>query len=130
MTGTFRQNKGKMPYPVDTPFAFLQHYRQKNDGNLSIRLSTGATANACSIFDGRVTRCSRSSEEWTVIVSHGDYMSVYSNLQSVSVKEGEQIKTRQVIGRIKPDPDGGRGELMFWIYGKNDAENPELWLRR
>ena len=130
LTGTFRQNKGRMPYPVDTQFAFLQHYKQRQDGNLSIRLSTGVAANACAVFEGKVTRCSRSDEDWTVIVSHGDYMTVYSNLQDVSVREGETVKMRQAIGKVKPDTDGRRGELMFWIYNRNDAENPELWLRK
>ena len=75
-------------------------------------------------------RCSRSSDDYTVIISHGDYMSVYSNLSSVSVKEGTKVKMRQAIGKIKSDIDGKRGELMFWIYGKSDAENPEAWLKR
>ena len=57
-------------------------------------------------------------------------MSVYSNLSSVSVKEGQKVKIRQAIGKIKQDVNGRRGELMFWIYGKTDAENPELWLKR
>lgn len=130
LTGSFRQNKGKMPYPLDANFAFLSHYKEKNDGNVSITLSTSIGAHACAIFEGTVLRCSRSSEDWTVIVSHGDYMSVYSNLSSVAVREGAKVKMRDVIGTVKADVDGRRAELMFWIYGKSDAENPEAWLRR
>ena len=130
LTGSFRQNKGKLPYPVDSNFAFLRHYKEKNDGNVSISLSTSVGANACAIFEGTVLRCSRSSDDYTVIVSHGDYMSVYSNLSSVNVSQGQKVKARQAIGKIKSDVDGRRGELMFWIYGKSDAENPEAWLRR
>ena len=130
LTGSFRSNKGKLPYPVDTGFAFLRHYKEKNDGNVSISLSTPVGANACAVFEGVVLRCSRSSDDYTVIIKHGDYMSVYSNLSSVSVKEGQKVKIRQAIGKIKQDVNGRRGELMFWIYGKTDAENPELWLKR
>ena len=130
LTGSFRSNKGKLPYPVDTGFAFLRHYKEKNDGNVSISLSTPVGANACAVFEGVVLRCSRSSDDYTVIIKHGDYMSVYSNLSSVSVKERQKVKIRQAIGKIKQDVNGRRGELMFWIYGKTDAENPELWLKR
>lgn len=130
LTGSFRQNKGRLPYPVDSNFAFLRHYKEKNDGNVSISLSTSVGANACAVFEGTVLRCSRSSDDYTVIISHGDYMSVYSNLSSVSVSQGQKVKARQAIGKIKSDVDGRRGELMFWIYGKSDAENPEAWLRR
>lgn len=130
LTGNFRSNKGRLPYPVDSNFAFLRHYKEKNDGNVSISLSTAVGASAISVFEGTVLRCSRSSDDYTVIISHGDYMSVYSNLSSVSVKEGQAVKTRQSIGKVKTDVDGKRGELMFWIYGKSDAENPESWLRR
>jgi len=130
LTGSFRSNKGKMPYPVDSNYAFLRHYKEKNDGNVSISLSTGVNANACAILEGTVLRVSRSSDDYTIIISHGDYMSVYSNLSSANVREGQKVKGRQAIGRIKTDIDGRRGELMFWIYGKSDAENPEAWLRR
>lgn len=130
LTGSFRSNKGKLPYPVDSSYAFLRHYKEKNDGNVSITLSTPTGANACAIFEGVVLRCSRSSDDYTIIIKHGDYMSVYSNLSSVNVKEGQKVKIRQSLGKIKTDINGKRGELMFWIYGKTDAENPEAWLKR
>lgn len=130
LTGSFRQNKGKLQYPVDSSYAILRHYKEKNDGNVSITISSAKGANACAVFDGTVARVSRSSDDYTIIIKHGDYMSVYSNLSSVSVKEGQTVKTRQTIGKLKSDVDNRRGELMFWIYGKSDAENPQAWLKR
>ncbi|MDO4497615.1 MAG: peptidoglycan DD-metalloendopeptidase family protein, partial [Bacteroidales bacterium] len=128
LTGSFKQNKGKMPYPLDANFAFLSHYSA--NGNYSINLSTAVGAHACAIFEGTVVRVARSSEDYTIILSHGDYMSVYSNLSAANVKEGQKVKMRQHIGTVKADIDNRRAQLMFWIYGKNDAENPELWLRK
>lgn len=128
LTGSFRQNKGKMPYPVDSPYSILTHYSK--DGNYSITLSSTVGAQACAIFEGTVQRVVKSSEDYTVIVCHGEYMSVYSNLSVCHVKEGDKLKMRQSIGKIKPDIDGHCVELMFWIFGKNEAENPELWLYR
>lgn len=130
LTGNFRQNKGKLPYPLDVNFAFLEHYSPATTGNVGITLSAAVGAHACSIFEGTVTRVSRTAEEYTVIVRHGDYMSVYSNLASVSVKEGQTVQIRQRLGQLKTDVSGRHSELLFWIYGKANAENPEAWLRR
>ena len=127
LTGSFRQNKGKMPFPVDSDFSILSHYTK--DGNYSITLSTSVGAHACAIFEGTVQRVVKSSEDWTIIIRHGEYMSVYSNLSACHVSEGQQVKMRQSIGKIKEDIDGHCSELMFWIFSKNDAENPEAWLR-
>lgn len=128
LTGSFRQNKGKMPYPVDSNFAITSHYTK--DGNYSITLNSSVGAHACAIFDGTVQRVVKSSEDWTVIITHGEYMSVYSNLSACHVAEGQKVKMRQSIGKIKADIDGHSTELMFWIFGKSDAENPEVWLRK
>ena len=128
LTGSFRQNKGKMPYPVDSPFSILTHYTK--DGNYSITLSSTIGAHACAIFEGTVQRVVKSSEDYTVIICHGDYMSVYSNLSACHVNEGDKVKMRQSIGKVKADVDGHCVELMFWIFGKTEAENPELWLKK
>lgn len=117
-----------MPYPVDANYAFLSHYTK--DGNYSITLSTAVGAHACAIFEGTVQRVAKSSEDYTIIITHGSYMSVYSNLSACYVSEGEKVKMRQSIGVVKSDVSGHRAELMFWIYGKSDAENPELWLKK
>lgn len=130
LTGSFRANKGRLPYPVNSNYAFMRHYKEKNDGSVGITLSTAVGASACCVFEGTVLRCSRSSEDWTIIISHGEYMSVYSNLSSCNVKVGQKVKMRQVLGSVKTDVDGKRGELMFWIYSSVDAENPERWLRQ
>ncbi len=128
LTGSFRQNKGSMPFPVDSNYSILSHYTK--DGNYSITLSSSIGAHACAIFEGTVQRVAKSSEDWTVIVRHGEYMSVYSNLSSCHVNEGDKVKMHQSIGKIKEDIDGHRVELMFWIFGKNEAENPEAWLTK
>lgn len=128
LTGSFRQNKGKMPYPVDSNFSILSHYSK--DGNYSITISTTIGAHCCAVFDGTVSKVVRTSEDWTILINHGDYTTVYSGLGVCHVKEGQKIKMRQSLGVIKSDVEGRRAELMFWIYGKSDAENPEAWLKK
>ena len=130
LTGSFSSNKGKLPYPVDANYAFVDHYNTAGNGNSSIVLSTKAGAHACAIFEGTVQSCFSTSEEWTVIVQHGEYRSVYMNLKNVAVKVGQKVSIRQSLGTLKTEPDTNRSELRFWIYHNADAVNPERWLKR
>lgn len=129
LSGNFASNKGRLPYPLDSNFAFVERFRPTS-GNSSIVLSTRVGAHARAIFEGTVSVCYPSNEEWTVIVQHGNYRSVYMNLQNVSVKAGQKVSVRQQLGTVKPEPDGNRAELRFWIYKGNTAVNPESWLKR
>ncbi len=130
LTGSFASNKGKLPYPLDANFAFVDHYNTAGNGNSSIVLSTKVGAHACAIYEGTVQSCFPTSEEWTVIVQHGEYRSVYMNLKNVTVKVGQKVSTRQSLGTLKTEPDTNRAELRFWIYHNADAVNPERWLKR
>lgn len=129
LTGSFMQNKGKMPYPVDSHYAIVQRYNAAL-GQTCMVLSVTPNAQACSIFQGTVTNCMRSSDDYLIIVSHGTYKSVYSNIQKPLVKEGQTVKTHQPLGVIKSHPDGKSGSLNFWLYKGRADVNPEPWLRK
>ena len=129
LSGSFAANRGRLPYPVDANFAFLDHYNPSS-GNSSIVLSTRVGAHACAIFDGVVQSCFKTSEEWTVIVQHGNYRSVYMNLRNVVVRAGQKVSTRQQLGTLKTEPESNRAEIRFWIYQNANAVNPERWLKR
>ena len=130
LSGSFANNRGKLPYPVDATFAFVDHYNTAGNGNSSIVLSSKVGAHACAIYEGTVASCFSTSEEWTIIIQHGQYRSVYMNLANVSVKVGQKVSTRQQLGTLKTEPDGKRSELRFWIYQNASAVNPERWLKR
>lgn len=129
LSGSFAENRGRLPYPLDATFAFVDHYNP-NNGNSSIVLSTRVGAHACAIYEGVVQSCFRTSEEWTIIVQHGNYRSVYMNLQNVFVRAGQKVSTRQQLGTLKTEPESNRAEIRFWIYQNSTAVNPERWLKR
>lgn len=129
LTGSFAQNQGRLPYPVDMAYRFVNHY-DASSGNSSIVLSCAKGAKACAVYEGVVLRTFATSEEWTVIVQHGDYRSVYMNLQNVTVREGQKVSTHQALGTLKTEPDGKHCELRFWIYYQANAVNPERWLKK
>ena len=64
-----------------------------------------------------------------VIIQHGKYFSTYSNLGSVSVKSGQNIKTGQVIGKAAANLDG-IGAIDFYISDEKNSIDPERWLKR
>ena len=129
LSGSFAENKGRLPYPLDATFAYVDHYNP-NSGNSSIVLSTRVGAHACAIYEGVVQSCFKTSEEWTIIVQHGNYRSVYMNLQNVFVRAGQKVSTRQQLGTLKTEPESNRAEIRFWIYQNANAVNPERWLKR
>lgn len=129
LSGSFANNRGRLPYPLDATFAFVDHYNPGN-GNSSIVLSTRVGAHACAIYEGVVQTCLQTNEEWTIIVQHGNYRSVYMNLRNVDVRVGQKVSTRQQLGTLKTEPESNRAELRFWIYQNANAVNPERWLKR
>ena len=65
-----------------------------------------------------------------VMVRHGKYFTVYSNLSSANVSKGSVVKTGQVIGRAASADDGTGGQVDFILMVESKNVNPTPWLRR
>jgi murein DD-endopeptidase MepM/ murein hydrolase activator NlpD len=63
-----------------------------------------------------------------VIIRHGEYLSVYSNLEEVFVKRGDEVEIKEDIGKVYTDPDESKTELHFELWKGKTLLNPELWL--
>lgn len=139
VAGNFEANKGKLPRPIEKgyirghfgvqPHPILDKVTINNKG---IYLQTPAGADARVIFDGEVTQVfSVPGSNQSVIVKHGNYRTVYSNLTVVYVKVGDKIKTKQKIGRIFTDKENdNKTELYFMLYKNTEIQNPEYWLAK
>ena len=137
LADTFSSNKKKLPWPTErgvitgffgeNPHPVLKGVFVRNDG---IDISTTEGSYIRSIFDGTVTRVFViPGAHTTVIIRHGNYLSVYSNLSDVFVKQGDKVKTKQTIGKIFSDKDdGGKSVLQFQIWKENQKLNPQDWL--
>ncbi len=134
----FSENRGRLPYPVtgsshrivgqfgEHQHAVLEHVRTNNNG-IDILASTGAEARA--VFNGVVTRVfTVPGFNNSVIVRHGNYLTVYSNLSRVYVKAGDKVATRQAIGKIFLDPSDDTTTLHFQLWKEKSKQNPEPWL--
>jgi len=136
LSGEFAANKGKLPWPADGPIveSFGKHNHPvyttlvmpANNG-VNIGLSPDAEVRA--VFDGEVKRIIvMPGYGRCILVQHGAYFTFYCKLGHVDVKNGDKIKTGQLLGRI--DTIDGQNELHFEVWKEKEPENPELWLRR
>lgn len=137
VSGNFEKNQGRLPWPVLKgivigkfgihPHPVLKHVTTNNKG-IYIQCPKGTKARA--VFDGEVTQIfTIAGSNKTVIIKHGIYRTVYSNLSKVSVKVGDKVKTKDNIGTIYSDSDDGdKTELYFQVWKDRNIHNPENWL--
>jgi septal ring factor EnvC (AmiA/AmiB activator) len=138
----FDQNKGRLPWPVErgtitenygrNPHPTLNNVFTNNNG---VDISSPKNAQVRVVFKGEVTSVfSISGGGKVVIVKHGNYRTVYANLQEVYVTKGMQLDSKQVIGSLLPSKDGELSVVHFEIHviTENGVErlNPNLWIAR
>jgi murein hydrolase activator len=130
----FVNSRGSLPWPVDKGY-LLMHYGPNELPSRSIIVTTGITiatdigSSVKAIFDGTVSNVIYVDDMQVVMVQHGKYFSTYSNLSSVSVQRGQQIKTGQLIGKAAANLDG-IGAVDLYISDEKGNQDPERWLRR
>jgi murein DD-endopeptidase MepM/ murein hydrolase activator NlpD len=138
LSSGFANNKGKLPWPVDDGFVSIPFGTYTvpgttlKDVNSGITISTpSANTTVKAAFDGEVTAVLNMDDGMAVMISHGKYRTVYSNLSGVSVSKGATVRTGQAIGRVGADDEGGSGgKLEFILMVEKQFVNPAPWLRR
>lgn len=135
VSDNFEKNKGNLPWPVNAGRISMKFGRNKYEGlaidydNEGITIEAEANSTIKAVFDGEVSAVFSIGPVQAIIIKHGKYFTIYSNLASVSVSKGQQVKAGQSLGRLD-EKDAGRGELEFQIANeKNVYLNPETWLR-
>ena len=138
LSDDFASNKGRLPYPVSgrhtivAAFGEQQHqelkYVRTNNSGIDIQTAPGTDARA--VFNGEVTRVFVvPGYNNSVIVRHGNYLTVYSNLSQVYVKAGDKVSTRQAIGKIFTDTEDGNATILhFQLWKEKTKLNPAPWL--
>jgi septal ring factor EnvC (AmiA/AmiB activator) len=136
LSTSFSANRGRLPWPCDKGFIsgsfgehahpVLEHVKVKNNG-IDIMTEPGSAVK--SVYGGKVSRVmSFSSYNYVVIIRHGEYLTVYSNLDEVSVHDGQDVTTKQPIGKVHANPGDQKSELHFELWHGKVIQNPENWL--
>ena len=137
LSKVFEKNKGKLPMPITGSYAIVSRFGQYaveglknvNLDNKGIDIKGQKGAKARAIFDGEVSAVFQFGGYTNVLVRHGSYISVYCNLSSASVKQGQKLKTHDTIGSIDTDSSGNT-ILHFQLRKETTKLNPEQWLGR
>ena len=137
LSSSFAGNQGKLPWPVakcakirdfgtyahpDVPSVTMQ--------NNGIDLATEAGATVRAVFQGEVSSVLEYVGTKIVIIKHGEYMTVYQNLGTVSVKKGDKVTTKQAIGTVAKNTSSNTYELHFELWKNTTHLNPSNWLAR
>lgn len=140
LSRNFAQNRGKLPTPLSGRYRIIAHFgtQQHPDlkyvkiNNQGIDMQTQPGTKACSVFDGVVTSIFvMPGYNTSIIVRHGEYLTIYSNLSTIYVKTGDRVKTGQELGIIYSDPEeDNRTVLHFQIRKETTKLDPELWLKK
>jgi septal ring factor EnvC (AmiA/AmiB activator) len=135
LASTFEKNRGNLPWPVDNGRMSIPYGNSKVGGldfdNPGITIETpGVGAPVRVVFDGEVSAVTATGDVMTVMVRHGKYFTVYSNLANTSVSKGQSVKRGQTLGTTAAADDGTGGQLDFLIYNEANKQNPSSWLHR
>lgn len=134
LNGNFESNKGRLPMPVVGSCQIVHRFGTNAvtdvKGNVTldkkgIDIKGQPGAQVRSIFDGEVTAVFGYYGTTVVIIRHGNYLSVYCDLASVSVSRGQKVSARQTIGKV-----GSDGMMQFQLRKGNTKLNPESWISR
>ncbi len=138
LSDNFESNRGKLPWPLTEGVIteqFGEHEHPDLKGvkifNNGINIGTNKGANVRAVFNGTVVAVTSVGgiEGKVIIIKHGEYLSVYSNIEDAFVKKGDKIKTKQSIGKVLTD-DNNATELHFEIWKAQSMMNPESWIVR
>ncbi|MBR7134589.1 MAG: peptidoglycan DD-metalloendopeptidase family protein [Bacteroidaceae bacterium] len=137
MSGSFLQNKGRLPAPITGPYHVVNDFGKRqgvmgkgnvlvDNGGIVIQGREGAQARC--IFEGTVTAVFRTTDYALVLVRHGKYLSVYCQLDKIHVKDGDVVKAGTIIGDIAKN-SSGHTRLLFQLRNEKVKLNPMQWLK-
>ena len=125
-----------MPWPVEkgvviTKFGVTQHPTLPNvkTSSSGVEIVTERNAKARAAFDGEVIAVAAvKGIIRAVYVRHGDYITIYQNLDEVYVKKGDKVTTKQDLGRIYFNPTSEKTVLKFYVFQNDKKLNPAEWV--
>lgn len=136
LSNSFEENRNKFLWPVSSGFVSQKFGRQNHpvlkgivQQNNGVNIQTKENEKVKSIFEGEVRRVAFiQGLGSTVIIKHGEYLTVYAGLKEVFVRTGQKVITNQEIGKIFSNTEGV-SELRFQIFRNTTALDPQAWLK-
>lgn len=138
LNGKFDQNRGKMLMPVDGGVIIERYGKHKHPTqrhitvvNKGVNIAAPKGAEVFAVFEGEVARVMFiNGLNNCVMLRHGDYFTIYSNLASVNVKAGDHVGTNSKLGNLSTSDNPDDHQLHFEVWFHTMNQDPELWLAR
>ena len=138
LAANFTSNKGKLPWPVANGVVKLRYGNNPSpiDPSLTIksngvRIATNKSGQVRAVFEGVVQGImTPKNGNNTILIRHGNYITVYKNLSKFYVKKGDKVSTKQVIGEVITNKASGESILSFGIFKDSSTQDPSKWIYR
>lgn len=138
LTANFGGNKQQLPWPIKNGSVvsyFGEHEHPVFKGimvkNNGIDISTKCNSDVYAIFEGVVSKIfAIKGANFAVILRHGNYLTVYQNIQNIEVKIGEKVSLNQVIAKSYCVNGEEISNVHFEIWNELKKMNPLEWLKR
>ena len=132
----FQENKGRLPWPLEKGVVTQGFGRQRHPvvkttiiQSNGVTISTEPFAKVRAVFEGEVMSVIIiKGSNPSVLIRHGSYITLYTNLSKLYVKKGEKVSSKQVIGEVFTNQQTGRTQLQFGIFNNIKALNPKDWV--
>lgn len=136
LASKFTSNKGSLPWPVEKGYVSTYYGKQPHPivssatiQSNGVRITTNEGSTARAVFEGTVLAIQvMSGNQKAVLIQHGNYITVYKNLEKVYVSNGDKVSTKQEIGTIFTDRITGKTILGFLLSKNTDTEDPASWI--
>ena len=135
LAADFEKNKGNLPWPVRSGTVSMRFGNQPHPvvksitiNSNGVRIDTEENGKAKAIFGGVVSEVQAiKGANKAVMVRHGDYISIYSNLDKIAVRKGDEVSIGQELGEVATNSTG-KTTLHFLLYQNSTKLNPEQWI--
>ena len=136
LAANFTANKGKLPWPVASGVVKMRFGTNRSPIDPSIKIKSNGVRIATNkgepvraVFDGVVQGImTPKNGNNTIMIRHGNYITVYKNLSKFYVSKGDKVTTKQVLGEVITNKASGESILSFGIYKDSAIQNPSIWV--
>ena len=136
IAANFEANRGRLPWPLEKGIVVQSFGRQKHPvvktttiQSNGVTIATLPSSQVRAVFEGEVMSVvTFKGSNPSVLIRHGNYITVYKNLGKLYVKKGDKVQAKEAIGEVFTNESTGKTEVQFSIFNNVKALNPKGWI--
>ena len=136
IAANFEANRGRLPWPLDKGVVIQGFGRQRHPvvktttiQSNGVTIATAPDTQVRAVFEGEVMSVvTFKGSNPSVLIRHGNYITVYKNLGKLYVKKGDKVKAKEAIGEVFTNQQTGKTEIQFSIFNNVKVLNPKGWI--